>query len=316
MVKNFARRAFIQGIGATATAAVLGSGIGSASDSESTQFSNRPATFDACSFNIRYDNPEDEYPWDERLSRVAQTITDLKPDLLGIQEALPNQYDDLQRTLDDYNWYGVGRRDGNREGEMVPVAWRKSQFELVEKGEFWLSETPDEPSVGWDADLPRVTTWASLQHNETKRRVWLCNTHFSHIGETARIESAKLLREQAQKRAADNEDVVMTGDFNVKPSRKPYQIITGTANDSESRLFDPRREADTGSVSGPWGTYHGFTSEIDDRIDYIFTLDTATVDHYRTLDIRKGAYRSDHLPVMTEFEYSARRNPPRGRGDD
>ena len=321
---HFPRRTFIQGLGATATVATLGSGSSVATDGSANQTSteqddtednpsrsgNRPTLLRACSFNIRYDNPEDEYSWEERLSRVVETITDIESGILGVQEAQPNQYDDLRGTLDDYTWYGVGREDGNREGEMVPIAWQSDRFELIDKGAFWLSETPDEPSVGWDADLPRVTTWASLRHRETKRRIWFCNTHFSHVGETARTESAKLLRERANERAADGEDVVITGDFNSKPSRQPYQIMTETGDRTESGLFDPRREADTDTVYGPWGTYHGFTNEIQDRIDYIFTLDTATVDWYRTLPVREGEYRSDHLPVVTEFEYGSRHESP------
>ncbi|MFC7154385.1 endonuclease/exonuclease/phosphatase family protein [Halomarina halobia] len=270
----------------------------------------RPTTVRACSFNVRYDNPEDEYSWDERLPRVVETVEEIAPGLLGVQEAQPNQYDDLRAALDDYEWYGVGRDDGDREGEMVPVAWRADRYRVRETGEFWLSETPDEPSVGWDADLPRVTTWASLSHRETGRRLWLCNTHFSHVGETARVESAKLVRERADERAMAGEDVVVTGDCNSKPSERPYQILTGTAGSPASPLFDPRREADTDTVSGPWGTYHGFTPEIEDRIDYVFTADTAAVDWYRTLDVRPGEYRSDHLPVVTEVEFGSRRRLP------
>lgn len=322
--RDFPRRTFVQGLGATATAAALGSGNSAATDGspnrgateqddaedDPSRSGDRPTLLRTCSFNIRYDNPEDEHPWEERLSRVVGTVTDIESGLLGVQEAQPNQYDDLRGALDDYTWYGVGREDGDREGEMVPIAWRPDRFELIEKGAFWLSETPDEPSVGWDADLPRVTTWASLRHRETKRRLWFCNTHFSHVGETARVESAKLLRERASERAADGEDVVITGDFNSRPSRQPYRIMTGTADSVGSDLFDPRREADTDTVYGPWGTYHGFTDEIQDRIDYVFTLDTATVDWYRTLPAREGEYRSDHLPVVTEFEYGSRRGSP------
>ncbi|RBI59956.1 hypothetical protein DMJ13_19855 [halophilic archaeon] len=312
MLGDFSRRKFVQWMGSTSIGAALGMSTGSATTDTAPQSndlspsSNRPTRLKACSFNIRYDNPDDEYSWEERLSRVAETITDINSGLLGIQEAQPNQYDDLREEVDEYNWYGVGREDGDREGEMVPVAWNSTQFEAIERGAFWLSETPNEPSVGWDADLPRVTTWVSLRHRKTKRRLWFCNTHFSHVGETARIESAKLIRKRARDRAEKGEDVVITGDFNSKPSRKPYQIMTGKNGSTESSLFDPRREANTNTVYGPWGTYHGFTPTIKDRIDYIFTLDTATIDWYRTLDVQEGNYRSDHLPVITEFEYSSR----------
>lgn len=270
---------------------------------------DRSTRLRACSFNIRYDTPEDEHPWEERVDRVTSAINDIDPGLLGVQEALSHQYDDLRRNAEDYEWYGVGRADGDRDGEMVPVAWRADRFTATETGEFWLSETPDQPSVGWDGDFPRVTTWVSLRHRETGRRIWLCNTHLSHVGETARVESARLLRERAETRVKDGEDIVITGDFNSKPSRKPYQIMTGTANNTDSPLFDPRREADTDTVNGPWGTYHGFTDESNGRIDYVFTLDTATIDWYRTLTVREEGYRSDHLPIASEFEYTSPDEP-------
>ncbi|NUB92853.1 endonuclease/exonuclease/phosphatase family protein [Haloterrigena sp. SYSU A558-1] len=315
MFDEYQRRTVVRGIGGAAIGSVLGSGAASAAD-DSTEatadgrrrfgFSRRSTTIRACSFNVRYDNPSDEHSWDERLGRVTETVTEAEPDLLGVQEALANQYDDLRNRLEAYEWYGVGRDDGDREGEMVPVAWRADRFEMLDRGAFWLSETPAEPSVGWDADLPRVTTWASLRHRESGRRIWFCNTHFSHVSETARAESARLILERARERAADGMDVVAMGDFNAKPSRNPYRIMTGLNDDETSPLVDPRREADTATVAGPWGTYHGFTNRVGDRIDYVFTGDTATVNWYRTLPILEDAYRSDHLPVLTELEYGPR----------
>ncbi|WP_231189210.1 endonuclease/exonuclease/phosphatase family protein [Haladaptatus sp. DYF46] len=312
---NHSRRVFLQRTGIAVAGLSLGSTTGTAMDNQENHHQTnhegktpwsgwRPTHLTACSFNIRYDNPDDEYSWDERVSRVIKTVENSEPGVLGMQEALPHQYDDLRDGIDEYEWYGVGREDGDRKGEMVPIAWHPDRFEAIETGEFWLSETPTKPSVGWDADLPRVTTWVSLRHRKTGRHLWFCNTHFSHVGETARSESAKLIRKRACQRTEEGEDVVITGDFNTKPSWEPYQIMTGTNGTSESPLADPRREADTDSVSGTWGTYHGFTNDIEDRIDYIFTGDTATVNSYRTLPIQENEYRSDHLPVVTDVEYS------------
>lgn len=296
-IKEATRRRVLLGTTA-ALAGVWQSGFVGRSAADRTE-AGEACRISACSFNVRYDNPDDDYPWSERLSRVAEAIDRLDPGLLGLQEVLANQYDDLRNTVKNYEWYGVGREDGDREGEFVPIAWRTDRFEAVETGEFWLSETPDEPSVGWDADLPRVTTWAHLRHRSTGTEVWFCNTHFSHVGREARIESARMIRERA---AGAGVPPVVTGDFNVRPVSNPYHVLVDQTGAGDSPLADGRREADTTSVFGPWGTYHGFTGEIEDRIDYVFVPAAATVDRYRTVGVREGAYRSDHLPVVATFQ--------------
>jgi endonuclease/exonuclease/phosphatase family metal-dependent hydrolase len=232
---------------------------------------------------------------------VAEAVDQLDPELLGVQEAQPNQFADLTETISDYEWYGVGREGGD-ESEAVPIAWPKDAFEVREKGVFWLSPTPDTPSVGWGAENPRVSTWASLTHGETRADVWFCNTHLSHVDSTARRKSAEMLRERAAARAADGEMVVLTGDLNSVPTAPPYHVLTGRTGDGGSPVVDGRREAGTTSVYGPWGTYHAFTDEVQDRIDYVFTPEDAEVLQYRTLGVREGAYRSDHLPVVAHFE--------------
>jgi endonuclease/exonuclease/phosphatase family metal-dependent hydrolase len=254
----------------------------------------------ACSFNVRYDSSEDAYPWGTRLPRVAETIDQLDPDLLGVQEAQPNQFADLEETITDYEWYGVGREGGD-DSEAVPIAWPTDRFEVEETGVFWLSPTPDVPSIGWDAENPRVSTWASLRDRETGTDLWFCNTHFSHVDPTARRHSAEIIRRHAQRRAEEGRSVVVTGDLNSVPTAPPYHVLTGQTGAGESPLVDGRREAGTTAVYGPWGTFHGFTDELEDRIDYVFTPDDAEVRQYRTLGIREGAYRSDHLPVVARF---------------
>lgn len=290
------RRSFILGVGATLGVAGNANAL---SPVETTQEVPQDPLA-ACSFNVRYDNPEDAYPWETRLPRVAETIDQLNPDLLGVQEAQPNQFTDLEETITDYEWYGLGR-EGDDESEAVPIAWPQGRFEVRDRGVFWLSPTPDVASVGWDADLPRISTWASLRDGETETDVWFCNTHFSHVGPSARLHSAEILRERAAQRAEDGENVVITGDLNSLPTDPPYHMLTGQTGAGESPVIDGRREAGTTSVSGPWGTFHGFTGELEDRIDYVFTPAEAEVTQYRTLGVREGAYRSDHLPVVAHF---------------
>ena len=253
----------------------------------------------ACTFNVRYDAPDDRYGWGERRPRVLETISEIDPDVLGCQEPLARQYDDLRDGLERYEWHGVGRRDGDREGEFVPVAWRADRFERLEAGAFWLSETPSEPSVGWDAELPRVATWVTLRDRQvgTDDRLWVCNTHLDHRGERARLESARLLRRRATDRLADGATVLVTGDCNCTPGSPPYRTLTA------GPLEDARRAA--GDVRGPAGTFRGFDGEdgIGDRIDYVFVPSSVDVREYRVLPPSDDGPRSDHLPVVARFEH-------------
>ncbi|WP_122091329.1 endonuclease/exonuclease/phosphatase family protein [Halalkalicoccus subterraneus] len=253
-------------------------------------------------FNIRYSNPEDEYPWEERFNRVTGTIRDLDPDLLGIQEAQPNQWDDLREELNEFEWHGVGRDDGEREGEFAPLAWRPDRFEMIESGEFWFSETSNEPgSVGWNADLPRVAVWARLRDRETDRLFWHGNVHFDHVGERARLESARMLRERAAAEENAGATVVVTGDLNAKPYSEPYcLLLKSVVNGMASPLVDTIHHAD--SVDGPRETYHEFSNELRRRIDYILVSRSADVQSFRTLPIRVGEFRSDHLPIVTVLD--------------
>jgi endonuclease/exonuclease/phosphatase family metal-dependent hydrolase len=322
---NHQRRTFVRGVGAAIGGAALGSqsvaavgpsnttnGTANQSDGSEADGGQSDGSADGsprlrtCSFNVRHDDADD-HPWSERRSRVVDTITDVRPDLLAVQEAQPSQFEDLVSGVEGYQWHGVGRSGGKQQSQMSPVAWRTDRFQTVETGAFWLSETPGKPSVGWTGDTPRVATWASLRHGATGRRLWFCNVHVSHVNLNVQNESARLLRNRARSRAGD-EDVVLAGDLNFEPHRKPYQILTGTAGSGESPLFDARREVDTDSVRGPWGTYHGFTDNVQERLDYVFPERTASVDRYRTLPIPDDGFRSDHLPVVTEFTFQSETN--------
>ena len=256
-----------------------------------------------CSFNIRYDTPEDEYAWADRRPHVLEAIETIDPDLIGCQEALAHQYDDLRAGLPAYDWHGVGRCDGDREGEFVPVGWRRERFECLDTGAFWLSETPDEPSVGWDGALPRVATWVWLRDRgqatdadadaNANDRYWVCTVHLDHRGEQARLQSARLLRQRASARLDDGETAVVMGDYNCTPGSPPYRKLTMGA------LADARKQA--ADVSGPVGTFHGFDGAPGDRIDAVFLPSAVDVTTYRTLPPRDGVPRSDHLPLVVEF---------------
>ena len=253
------------------------------------------------SFNIRYDNKGDgDNAWPKRKDWVAEIITREKPAVLGLQEALPHQIADLAERLPDYAWFGAGRDDGKHKGEHVPIFYRKERFDVVDKGNFWLSETPDKPgSKSWDTSITRMVSWLKLKDKPNDREIFVANTHFDHIGTKARAESAKLVLAQFPKLAGEL-PVVLTGDFNTGPTSEPYRILTGKAAVTTWLLADSRTNSKT-EPTGPDATWNGFRQISDQQIDFIFTRGWKTERHAILTDEKDGKFPSDHLPVLAEL---------------
>ena len=255
-------------------------------------------------FNIRYNEPRDGVnAWANRQTKVADVIRFHKADLIGVQEALHLQLQDLEKLLPDYAWCGVGR-NGEREGEFSAILFRKSRFRLLETKTFWLSETPEKTgSKGWDADFPRIVTWAKFQDLKTKKTFYHFNTHFDHIGKQARTESAKLLLAEIPK-IARNAPFVVTGDFNAEESTNVYKILTGKEEAGAFRLIDARYVSKNGHFGGS-STFNNFKElEPDKKIDYVFVGEKATVLEHGILSDRwDGLWASDHLPVLAEIVF-------------
>jgi endonuclease/exonuclease/phosphatase family metal-dependent hydrolase len=250
----------------------------------------------AMSFNVRYDNPDDDPPWSERRDRVVDAVAGVAPDVVGLQETLPHQFEYVREELDAYGWYGVGRQsDGG--GEHAPIGWRSDRFEALDRDTLWLSETPDEPgSIGWNANLPRIASWVDLAERATGLRVRAYCTHFSHVSREARVNSSALLRDRIEDWLRDGRMVVVLGDFNFTPDSEPYVELT------RSGLVDARRVAD--SVEGPEGTFQGFGGDPGERIDYVFLPTGVGVERFRTLPPAEPL-RSDHLPVVADIDRDA-----------
>jgi endonuclease/exonuclease/phosphatase family metal-dependent hydrolase len=252
------------------------------------------------SFNIRYDNPADgEDAWPKRRGRAASVIRFHRADLVGLQEALPNQIADLEAALPGFAWFGDGR-SAERDGEHCAVLYREDRLELLEQGTFWLSETPDEAgSRSWDAALPRIATWGRFRDRRSGATFFFFNTHFDHRGEVARRESAALLVRRVAEIAGPDAPAVLTGDFNVTPDSEPYRVLTGAG---APRLVD----AMTVSRSphhGPTSSWNGFDAVAPDRrIDFVFVRPTVEVRQHGILSDRFDGDRfpSDHLPVLAE----------------
>jgi len=244
------------------------------------------------SYNIRYNTPADGVnAWPNRKARVAQLLNTHKADVMGFQEVLVDQLEDLRVSLPDYNYVGVGRDDGRSKGEYAPVFYLKAKLELLGQGTFWLSETPDVPSRGWDAALPRICTWAKLRHLKTSRVFYHFNTHFDHVGALARANSATLLLKKIGAIAADN-PTILTGDFNAEPGSQPYKTLTATLSDTS----ETAKNRAGGVVTCP-GFQVGRSGGV--KIDYIFASKHLTPKSYATLNSSwQGYYLSDHLPLL------------------
>lgn len=252
------------------------------------------------SFNIRYGTANDgDNRWELRKDLVIDTIENFQPDLLGCQEALQFQVEYLQDKFPEYAVHGVGRDDGKTKGEYAPIYYLKSRFSLVDSGHYWLSETPDVVgSKSWDAAITRMVSWVVLEDlKNNNARLIYANTHFDHIGRTARHESARLIRAMYNYQG-EGMPAILTGDFNAGEDSLPYQaLVQGDGTDSEPML-DTYREINPEKYEGEgtFGSWTGRTSGA--RIDWILTTKhfdsvNAMIDHTNI----KGRYPSDHFPV-------------------
>ncbi len=254
-----------------------------------------PAPLRVMSYNIRLDTPADkEDQWPHRKDRVVALIRYHQPDLLGVQEALPHQVKELEQALPQYGWYGVGRDDGKESGEFSAIYYDKDKFQVQDSGTFWLSPQPDKPTKGWDAAIIRICSWVKLKNKKTGGVLYHFNTHFDHIGEKARENSATLIAAKISEIAGTN-PFVLTGDLNTTDDSKAYANLT-----SSGALLDTETLSASGHY-GPSGTFSTFDvqSELGKKIDYILVSKHFSVLQHATLtDAQNGKYPSDHLPVI------------------
>lgn len=252
----------------------------------------------AMTYNIRYDSPNDgDNRWDNRRAELVGLIQFYEPDFLGVQEALYQQLQYIDDNLSDYTYIGVGRDDGKKKGEFSAIFYDSAKYDLLKTSTFWLSENSDTVSVGWDASMERICTFGLFENKITRQKIWVFNTHFDHIGEVARQESAKLIVEKIKMINTENYPVILMGDFNALPKDKPIKLLSKKMADA----FKFSEKPPYGTV----GTFNGFkiNEAITKRIDYIFTK-KLTVLSYRNIDDKRqnNLQISDHLPVLIEFE--------------
>ena len=246
-------------------------------------------------YNIRYNNPGDGVnAWPNRKDNVKALVKFHDADILCVQEALAEQFDALSENT-NFDFVGVGRDDGKRKGEFSAIYFDKTRFTKKDGGTFWLSETPEVPSKGWDAVLPRICSWVKLYDKLNKQEFIVFNTHYDHVGVKARIESAKLIKQKIQE-IAPKLPVVYTGDLNVTPETEAIATIKSFLQDA--------KEISVEQPYGPAGTFNSFdfNSELKNRIDYIFVNNGFNVQKFAVLsDSKDKRYFSDHLPVFVRL---------------
>ncbi len=246
------------------------------------------------SYNIRYANASDgDNAWDIRKSATKEMIEREQPDVFGLQEALIGQLQYIDSNFPQYSRVGVGRDDGKEDGEFMAVYYRNDKFKLLENGNFWLSETPDQCSMGWDAACKRIVTWAKLKDLDSEKEFYVFNTHLDHVGEVAREQSILLIVKKIDEIVKkDKAPVFLSGDFNSNVSSPIFDPLKNIMKDSRAIL--PESE---------WiPTYKSFGNGGDSMIDYIF-YKNAEVQDFKTLNGDYGKpYISDHYPVMATFK--------------
>jgi endonuclease/exonuclease/phosphatase family metal-dependent hydrolase len=254
-------------------------------------------SFTIGTYNLRYDNPRDSGNlWKDRAPVVADLIRFHDFDIFGTQEGLKNQLDSISNRLPEYSRYGLGRDDGQDKGEHSAIFYKTDKFKLLNKGDFWLSQTPDKPSLGWDATCcNRICSWVYLQDVKSGKKFYFFNAHYDHQGIVARQESSKLILQKIKDIAGSN-PVIFTGDLNGSHQAEWYQTLatSGTLRDSYNDVKHPY--VNNASFSGFRFSNRNHNFDI---IDHIFLSKQFAAQKWGVLtDSYFGKFPSDHFPVL------------------
>ena len=282
------------------------------------------------SYNIRYKNANDSLQgnvWSKRCQVICDQVNFMAPEIFGAQEVLYGQLQDMKQALDGYDYIGIGRDDGKRAGEHEAIFYKKDKIRLLDHGDFWLSETPEKPGLGWDAVCIRICTWGKFERLQPdpmpQRRglfrrapqpkgqvFYFFNLHMDHVGVVARREAAKLVVAKV-KEIAKGAPVFITGDFNVDQTNEIYTIFTQSGILKDSYDAARIRFAEN-------GTFNAFKSDYytNSRIDHVFVSPTTKVESYGVLtnsywtpDETDETLKSSDAPQEISFDNYIRRNP-------
>mgnify|MGYP003643786237 CR=1 FL=1 len=261
-------------------------------------FSQENSDIKIASYNLRMDTPKDSLnAWPLRKENVKALIQYHNFDIIGTQEGFIHQLNGLLE-MPGFAFVGAGRDDGKTAGEHSAIFYKTDRFTVIDSGDFWLSETPDKPGLGWDATCcNRIASWVLFKDKKSKKEFYVFNAHFDHQGVVARKESGKLMVQKI-KEIAKNKPVICTGDFNSTPDTEQIIALSALLNDSYSATKMP--------PYGPVGTTNSFqfTAPMKNRIDYVFVSKDFEVSKYAVLtDAKNQRYPSDHLPVVATVHF-------------
>ena len=251
-------------------------------------------SFKAMSYNIKYDKVNDTVNnWNDRKAALVELIKHYDPSFIGTQEVLYRQLIYIDSSMANFSFIGVGRDDGKKKGEYSPIHYDSTRFRVIEHKTFWLSESPEKISVGWDAAMERICTYGLFEEKTTNKKLFVFNTHFDHIGEVARKKSAELISQKIEEVNRENLPVILMGDLNLRPDTPPILFLQSKFSDGQALTESP--------FYGPSGTFNGFNQQmtLDRRIDYIFVKNFKVISYIHIDDrLENNKHISDHFPVL------------------
>ena len=261
----------------------------------SAQKQTRDYDLKVMSYNIRMGVAKDgTNSWEYRYPATAMMLKDQMPDVFGVQEAFNFQIKFIEENFTDYDSFGVGRDNGKSEGEFMSIFWNKKTVKMIKGGTFWLSETPEKPSMGWDAACKRTATWALMKDKNTGKLFYFVNTHLDHKGAEARRKGLELIVSRIDEINPKGYPMILTGDFNIKPDN---EALVGL----EQRMQSARKIApktDNNATFNNWGK-----AKSDMVIDYIYVSGFSACPEYHTIMEKYGTWKyvSDHYPIYAKL---------------
>ena len=256
----------------------------------------KPDGLRVMSYNIRYASAKDgENDWTLRRPATIAMLDDISPDCFGVQEALDCQLAYIVEQAPDYKYVGVGRDDGRKKGETMAIFYSASRLDLLDWGTYWLSETPDVPSIGWDAACRRTATWALLSQKSTGRKFFYVNTHLDHVGKVARRNGLAMVVQNIADMNPDGYPMILTGDFNVYPDDPCLA-------DLDKMMLSARK---TATDSDSMGSFNGWTDRKDVIIDYIYYSRFSACNNFKVV-VKKYCdvpFISDHYPIFADLTF-------------